>query len=60
MKEEKKEYFAITLKPGSLFELEKLTVEKNKIVSSEKHEATYVPIVIGKLMKTLQAMLAGR
>jgi hypothetical protein len=58
--EEPRVYFSITLKPHSLFELERLTVQSGRVVSAEKFEATYIPVVMGRLMRLLQSMLAGR
>lgn len=52
---EKSIQFKIVLKPGSLFELHKINGKKVEV-----KEPTYIPIVIGNIMREIQQLMAGK
>jgi hypothetical protein len=52
---EKTLQFKITLKPGNLFVLERVNGKK-----TEANDPTYIPIVMGEIMKDIRQLLAGK
>ena len=59
MKEER-HYFRINPVPGMMFELEKVTVQGNRVVNVEKFDATYLQIILGNLYKQTLAEVNRR